>query len=114
MINQTTNVLSVVTYGSASEPVAFAMHRSAADEAEIIAIGVVPPQRRRGIASGLLSHMIDDLRQAGVRTVFLEVAVENQGARALYGRYDFREVGLLKGYYNENNGTALVLQSDLR
>ncbi|HTN98591.1 MAG TPA: tRNA (adenosine(37)-N6)-threonylcarbamoyltransferase complex dimerization subunit type 1 TsaB [Nordella sp.] len=98
------------------EPVAFLLARRAADEAEILTIGTRPFARRRGIAKTLLSHLADDLRQAGLARLFIEVAADNGAARALYAEQAFAVTGRRKAYYEKPGGQredAIVMMKAL-
>jgi ribosomal-protein-alanine N-acetyltransferase len=81
--------------------------RIAADEAEILTIGVITP--RQGIARALLTAGIAAARSAGARTLFLEVAATNAPARALYAAAGFTRSGHRPRYYP--NGTDALLLS---
>jgi ribosomal-protein-alanine N-acetyltransferase len=50
----------------------------------------------------------------GVRSVLLEVAVDNEPAQRLYDAYGFVGVGVRKGYYQPSNTDALVMRRDER
>ncbi|GAB0115028.1 N-acetyltransferase GCN5 [Acidisoma sp. C75] len=82
------------------------------DEAEILTLGVHPRARRKGIAGGLLRAAMAEAAQLGARSLFLEVAVGNVAARALYARAGFTEVGRRRAYY-ANGADALLLRADL-
>jgi ribosomal-protein-alanine N-acetyltransferase len=82
------------------------------DEAEILTVGVLPHLHRQGIAGGLLRTAMAQARDAGALSMFLEVDIGNQAARALYARAGFREVGRRRRYY-ANGADALVLRVDL-
>lgn len=100
----------------AGEPVGFILSRAAADEAEILAIGVPPSLRRGGIAGRLLDAALASLRAGGIGRVFLEVAVGNRAALALYESRGFGDVGRRPGYYarpGEPPEDALVLSLGL-
>jgi ribosomal-protein-alanine N-acetyltransferase len=84
----------------------FALCRVAADEAELLTIAVRPTYRRRGAARRLLMAIIDHVRQAGARTLFLEVGVDNPAARSLYEAEGFRAVGNRRAYYRRADGPA--------
>lgn len=86
--------------------------RVAADEAEILTLGVAPAARRRGVAALLLSNAIEIARRAGASALFLEVSVLNEAARALYARAGLAEVGRRRRYYADQSD-ALVLRIDL-
>lgn len=93
------------------EPVGFLLARSAADEAEIITIGVQPARRRTGIARMLL-HALHTRLGESTRRLFLEVAASNLAARRLYEGQGFRQVGFRPAYYPDGCD-ALVLARDL-
>jgi [ribosomal protein S18]-alanine N-acetyltransferase len=87
------------------------------EEGEIITLAVAPDQRRKGIALALLTQQMAALEHIGVRSLFLEVAIDNQAALCLYGAIGFVEVGLRKDYYRQNDGTykdARVLSRQLK
>ena len=84
----------------------FALCRVAADEAELLTIAVRPADRRRGRGRRLLAAVIDHVREAGARTLFLEVGADNPAARALYEATGFRAVGRRRAYYRRGEGPA--------
>jgi ribosomal-protein-alanine N-acetyltransferase len=86
--------------------------RVAADESEILTLAVCPVQRRRGLASALLRAAMDRAITLGAVTMFLEVAVTNHAARALYEAHGFTEAGLRRHYYSDGTN-ALILRSTL-
>jgi len=86
--------------------------RVAADEAEILTFAVAPAVRRRGIGAALLQRAIALLRQGGAAMLFLEVAVDNAAALALYRQAGFGTVGRRRGYYADGRD-ALVLRRNL-
>lgn len=92
-----------------SAPVGFLHMRCAGDEAEVVMIATHPSAQRRGVATALLE---DALADGG--TLFLEVAVDNRAARALYAGFGFEPVGRRPGYYRTPSGRqdALVLRID--
>ncbi|MDE2583284.1 MAG: GNAT family N-acetyltransferase [Rhodospirillales bacterium] len=86
--------------------------RIAGDEAEILTLGVVPASRRRGLGRALLAAALAEAAARGARRVFLEVAVANQPALALYAAAGFTPVGRRRGYYADGQD-ALVLSAVL-
>lgn len=86
--------------------------RVAADEAEVLTLAVTPAARRRGIAAALLRQAAATLRAQGAHMLFLEVAVGNTAALALYRQAGFQQVGRRRHYYPDG-GDALVLRRDL-
>jgi ribosomal-protein-alanine N-acetyltransferase len=90
--------------------------RVAGGEMEVLTLGVTPPARRRGVARALLAVALPAGRDLGAGAVFLEVAVDNEAAIALYERLGFRRAGLRKSYYDrrpEGFVDALVMRLDL-
>ncbi|MDA8253231.1 MAG: GNAT family N-acetyltransferase [Rhodospirillales bacterium] len=90
-----------------------ALGRLAADEAEILALAVVPARRRTGLGRALLAAAEEHIAAAGARVVFLEVSFANAPARALYAAAGYGEIGRRRGYYPDGSD-ALVLARPLR
>ncbi len=94
----------------------FVLSRLAADEAEILTIAVEPALRGRGVGSALLSESLRQARNAGAKSMFLEVDENNTPALALYARFGFVKVGERVGYYRRKGGlraTAVVMRKSL-
>lgn len=89
----------------------FIVYRVVADEAEIITIGVAPAARRSGIAAAMLEIAVRDAMTRGAKKVFLEVARDNDAARALYTSAGFAEVGVRPKYYDGID--AILMARDL-
>jgi len=85
-----------------------------ADEIHITNVAVHPAWRRRGIARGLLTGVLEDARRRRVRLVILEVRPTNTEARELYASFGFRVVGRRRGYYYDTGEDALVMQAELQ
>lgn len=82
----------------------FVIARLVGDEAEILSIAVAPEQQRKGVGARLVAGTIRGLERAEAKRLFLEVAVDNEAARALYDRAGFVAVGLRRGYYQRPGG----------
>lgn len=80
--------------------------RMAADEAEILTLGVAPRCRRAGGASRLLQQAITHSIERGARTLFLEVASDNAPARLFYERHGFSPIGRRPSYYDRGTAPA--------
>lgn len=78
----------------------FVVYRVVADEAEIITIGVAPDARRGGIAAAMLAIIENDASKRGAKKIFLEVAENNDAARALYEKNGYHTVGTRPKYYD--------------
>ncbi|MBT3237237.1 MAG: ribosomal protein S18-alanine N-acetyltransferase [Rhodospirillaceae bacterium] len=94
------------------QPAGFILARLAADEAEIISIGIVEQARRQGLASDLLAAVRQRVQAKESRHLFLEVATDNSGAEAFYVSHGFKACGRRKDYYRRKNGRvdALVMR----
>ncbi|MGZ6009803.1 MAG: GNAT family N-acetyltransferase, partial [Rhizomicrobium sp.] len=66
-----------------------------------------PAARRTGAATALLTAALATLRSGPTRRLFLEVAEDNTGARALYQRFGFVDGGRRKAYYAASPAGAL-------
>lgn len=90
--------------------------RVVAGEMEVLTVGVPPTARRRGVAKALMAAALGAAHQAGAEAAFLEVAVDNAEAAALYAGLGFRRAGLRRGYYDRGEAgraDALVMRLDL-
>lgn len=99
-----------------SAPEGFILVRAAGGEGEILTLAVLPSGRRHGVATQLVLAAAAHARQLGAEQLFLEVAVTNDAARALYARLGFAETGRRKGYYASKGAKpqdALVLRGNL-
>ncbi|MGI4943969.1 MAG: GNAT family N-acetyltransferase [Janthinobacterium lividum] len=95
-----------------SDGTGLVLARVAADEAEILTLAVLPETRRRGVGGALLASAATEAAARGARALFLEVAVGNAPAQALYARAGFATVGRRRGYYPCGED-ALVLRRAL-
>ncbi|MDD5300720.1 MAG: ribosomal protein S18-alanine N-acetyltransferase [Gallionella sp.] len=93
----------------------YAVMMPAADEAELLNIGVAAAQQRKGLGRAILSEMLDAARAKQLRRVFLEVRPSNMAAIALYRSAGFREIGVRRGYYRNAGSSedALMMACDL-
>lgn len=101
----------------ASAPVGFALALPAGEAMDILAIGVLPEMRRRGIGRRLLDHCAERARAAGALRLMLEAAEDNAAALAFYRSAGFRAAARRPGYYRARAGraarAALVLAKSL-
>jgi ribosomal-protein-alanine N-acetyltransferase len=90
----------------------FVVWRNIGDETEILSIGVVPAARRSGTASALLQIIEQDIKQLGVKTIFLEVDEFNIPAIELYKKTGFFNVGRRPHYY-DNGHDAIIMKKEI-
>ncbi|WP_343554757.1 ribosomal protein S18-alanine N-acetyltransferase [Pantoea sp.] len=74
------------------------------DEASLFNIAIDPDFQRRGYARQLLQHLIAELEQREVLTLWLEVRASNTPAIALYEQLDFHQVSVRPNYYPTASG----------
>jgi len=98
-----------------NSPVGFLIASTAADEAEILSLGVSPGFRRKGVAIALINFLLHHAKAKGAEKFFLEVAADNAAAIELYRSAGFERVGLRRNYYKRRGGVfvdALILRRD--
>ena len=86
------------------EMVAFAVTQVVLDEATLFNIAVSPDHQRRGLGRALLEHLISELENRAVTTLWLEVRASNQAAIALYESLGFNEATVRRNYYPTTEG----------
>lgn len=101
-----TAFLAVVA-GPPRATVGFAMAQLAADEAEILSIGVAKAWQRKGIGRQLVDGVARAVQRAEAKKLFLEVAADNDAALALYSGAGFLGTGLRRGYYERPGEDAV-------
>jgi ribosomal-protein-alanine N-acetyltransferase len=72
------------------------------DESEILQICIRYEKQGNGHGQRLLSKVMDELREAGIGQLFLEVMVGNSTALKLYQKLGFNVIGNRKNYYHVN------------
>ncbi len=99
-----------------SGPLGVILCRVAAEEMEVLTVGVTAEARRRGVARALMAAGLQAAASAGAKACFLEVATDNAAAVTLYEQLGFHRAGLRKGYYDrgpQGFADALVMRLDL-
>ncbi len=92
-------------FGRDPDPSGFVLSRRVLDEAEILSVALHRTKRGRGHSRILMTHHLQALGYAGIRTVHLEVEEGNDPALALYGRLGFEPCGNRPGYYARPDGS---------
>jgi ribosomal-protein-alanine N-acetyltransferase len=73
-------------------------------------VAVTPERRRMGIASSLISQLLEEAGEG--LPVTLEVRVSNREAIAMYEGLGFRSTGVRPRYYQDNGEDALIMWLD--
>ena len=79
-------------------------------ESDIQTIAVAPSARGGGLGRVLMQTLITEARARGARETFLEVRADNPGARRLYERLGFTEIGVRPRYYQPDGVDAVVMR----
>ena len=91
----------------------FAIMKYREEDAHLLLMAVHPLRRRQGVAAALLDWLEVTARVAGIASIRVEARETNFAARQFYGKHGYRQVELVRGYY-ENRDDAVVLKRLLR
>ncbi|PFG42244.1 ribosomal-protein-alanine N-acetyltransferase [Isoptericola jiangsuensis] len=80
---------------------------------QVMTIGTAREVQRRGVGRTLLRALVDRSRELRAQAVFLEVAVDNDRAIALYEEIGFERLGVRKRYYQPEDKDAYTMRLDL-
>jgi [ribosomal protein S18]-alanine N-acetyltransferase len=83
------------------------------DEAHILNICVHPEYRGHGYGLMIMDHIAEVCAKDSIKRIILEVGRRNRVARNLYQRTGFVTIGFRKGYYQDINDDALVMEKRL-
>ena len=80
------------------------------EEADITNVCTAPAARGKGVATAMLTALMEEGKSRGVTEFFLEVRESNTPARSLYTKLGFEEIGLRKNYYEEPKEHAVLMK----
>lgn len=83
------------------------------ENADISTIGVAKEAQRWGVGSLLMDTLHEQAITLGAEAMFLDVAVNNDSAIAMYTKYGYQQIGLRKRYYQPENLDAYVMRLEL-
>lgn len=101
-----TSLMAVTGQGAKKNVVGFVIGQLAADEAEILSIGVAPEWQHAGLGKMLVEGLIRAARRGEAKRIFLEVAEDNARALSLYRGLGFAETGRRAKYYERRDQPA--------
>ncbi|WP_386687164.1 ribosomal protein S18-alanine N-acetyltransferase [Lonepinella sp. MS14437] len=96
--------------------VGFAISQIVVDEATLFNIAIDPKFQGQKLGFKLLEHLLAQLQQKGIKTLWLEVRESNQKAKKLYEQCGFNEVCVRRDYYPTPDGkreNAIVMAAYL-
>ena len=82
------------------------------NEGHITTMVTSPSYRRKSVADILLYNLINSALSNKIKWLTLEVRISNTAAIGLYTKYNFKQLGIRKKYYQDNNEDALILWSN--
>lgn len=94
----------------ANELVAYAVYGFEGDAFHLMNLVVDPAARRGGIGRALMADLLAEARRLKTPDVWLEVAVNNTAALALYRGHGFEDVRVRKKYYQPEGLDAQVMR----
>jgi ribosomal-protein-alanine N-acetyltransferase len=83
------------------------------DEAHITNVAVHPLFRGKKIGLSLMMRMMNVARMFHAKSMTLEVRPSNTVARNMYTKLGFKEHGVRKRYYSDNNEDAIIMWVNL-
>lgn len=79
------------------------------DEAHITNIAISPKERGKKFGEALMREAIKTAKAQGAKLMTLEARVSNIAALNLYKKLGFKNGGIRKGYYTDNQEDAIVM-----
>lgn len=83
--------------------IAYAGATTSFSDADIIKVGVLKSEQRKGYGKKILGALISALKEKGITNIMLEVEHQNFKAINLYLGFGFKEISERKNYYGENS-----------
>lgn len=95
-------------------PIGLVFCRTLSGEGEVLVLAVLPTYWRKGVGRALLATALEQAAAVGIRRMLLEVAIDNDSARALYESFGFVTAGRRRAYYRRPHGQPVdALTMDL-
>ncbi len=88
----------------------YAIYGFDGDAFHLMNLAVTPDARRAGIGRALLEDFLAEAARVGAHAAWLEVAVTNAPALALYRDFGFHDVRVRKRYYQPGDIDAVVMK----
>ena len=79
------------------------------EDSHVTTLAVDPAYRGRRLGEVMLLRLIDEAIERGAAWMTLEVRESNTVAQRLYRKYGFTTVTMRRGYYSDDNESALVM-----
>ena len=79
-----------------------------AGEGNITNVVVAPEARNQGVGTGMLTHLMEEGKDAGLTAYTLEVRVSNAAAIHVYEKLGFVSAGIRPGFYEKPTEDAII------
>jgi len=89
--------------------IGFAAMSMALDVGHVLLLAVRPEDRLGGTGRKLMAYLEAIAREATLDEIRLEVRTKNLGARHFYESLGYREVALVRGYYDERESAVRMI-----
>ncbi len=83
------------------------------EESEITLVAVKKEFQNQGYGKILIERTFEYLKEKNVKSVYLEVAIDNEPAKKLYEKLGFKFLTIRQKYYT-NGKDAIVMKKDLK
>jgi ribosomal-protein-alanine N-acetyltransferase len=74
----------------------------------VLKVATLPPHRRRGLSTELMTLAEDHTRQTGGESLTLEVRTSNVPAITMYLGLDYRRAGIRPAYYQDGEDAVIM------
>jgi len=91
------------------EPIGFFCGYKVLDEFSINNVGIRKIYQKQGWATKLINLVIEEQKQLGIKSFFLEVRESNLAAINLYKKCGFSQIGMRKNYYHSPSEHAIIM-----
>ncbi len=99
--------VKMYTYSVNEKVVGFIEYSRIYDRYELDNIYVLEEYRNKGIASCLISFMIEMAQKDNIKNITLEVRIDNNIALTLYEKYGFVKKAIRHNYYGDCDGILM-------
>ena len=99
----------VAISGETNAVVGFAVAILVPPQAELEVIAIASPNQRRGLGHQLLAFLVEQVNQAGITEMLLEVRESNLAAISFYRSLGFKQIGNRAGYYADPVEDAVLM-----
>jgi len=88
--------------------VAYAGASISYEQGDILSVCVKKDYRNKGYALSLLNCLIKEVKDRGVKSLFLEVEEDNLPAISLYKKIGFAQINIRKNYYGTKSAIIML------